>query len=61
MSNPKLHWKLIFAGGPLIPAFAKKPTATGGECWNRTTGHWYSLPRSEILVGPQTGREKEIG
>jgi hypothetical protein len=31
MKNPKLHWKLIFAGGPLIPAFAKKPPRRGAN------------------------------
>jgi hypothetical protein len=31
-SNPKLHWKLIFAGGPLILTFAEVSAATGCEC-----------------------------
>src|SRR5271155_3907661 len=29
----------MFAGGPLIPAFAKVPAETGYECWNRATSH----------------------
>src|SRR6202035_1178480 len=37
MSNPKLHWKHIFASGPSILAFAKVAAAKGCECQNRTT------------------------
>src|SRR5258707_692544 len=36
MSNPKLHWHVVFAHGPLILTFAKEPAAGGCECWNRT-------------------------
>jgi hypothetical protein len=32
MKKPKLHWKLIFASGPLILTFAKVSAATGCEC-----------------------------
>jgi ABC-2 type transport system ATP-binding protein len=37
MSNPKLHWQPEFAGGPLIPTFAKTPAETRCECWNQKT------------------------
>src|SRR5882762_4912606 len=37
MSNPKLHWNVSFASGPLIPTFAREAAEPGGECWNRTT------------------------
>jgi hypothetical protein len=30
-ANPK-SWNLMFAGGPLIPTFAKVTAATGREC-----------------------------
>jgi hypothetical protein len=32
MSNPKLHYKHIFASGPLILTFANMPAETGCEC-----------------------------
>jgi hypothetical protein len=32
MSNPKLHWNPIFAGGPLILTFAREPAEKRGEC-----------------------------
>jgi hypothetical protein len=32
MSNPKLHWKPIFATGPLILTFAREPAEKGCEC-----------------------------
>jgi hypothetical protein len=36
MPNSKLHWKPIFASGPMIPTFAKMAAAKGCECWHRT-------------------------
>ena len=35
MSNPKLHLKLAFAGGPVILTLANETAVKGGE---RTTG-----------------------
>jgi hypothetical protein len=32
MADPKLHWQLEFAGGPLIPTFAKVTAEKGCEC-----------------------------
>src|SRR6266568_2404105 len=37
MAKPKLHQNGLFAGGPLIPTFAKEPAERGCECWNRST------------------------
>jgi hypothetical protein len=31
MSNPKLHWNPIFAGGPMILTFAKVAAEEGSE------------------------------
>jgi hypothetical protein len=37
MSNPKPHYKLIIAGGPLFLTFVNEPSATGYECQKRAT------------------------
>jgi hypothetical protein len=37
MSKSKLHQKLIFANGAMIPVFARLAADVGCECWNRPT------------------------
>src|SRR5271154_35840 len=37
MSNPKLHYELIFAGVPLFLTFVNQPSAKGYECQKRGT------------------------
>jgi hypothetical protein len=36
MSNPKLHWRFSFAGGPVLLTFANMPAEKGCEWWKRT-------------------------
>src|SRR6516165_10119422 len=60
MSNSRPQWNSIFAGGPLIPTFAKALAATGGEYQNRTTTLQFRLLPHDHL-GPHRHAIVEVG